>query len=148
MKKVLVVIDMQTKFIAECRAERIIPAVARKIERRREEGYEILFTLDKSGGEMTEEIARQRGNPKIYSKRSYGCAELIRDLFSGKPDVVEFAGVCTDVCVITNVLATMAFLPFAEIVVDESCCASHPEKHLAAIEVMKSCNVTVLSGCE
>lgn len=143
MSKILVVIDMQTEFLKQCRAENLAADVEEKIRRRKSEGYEVLLTLDKSGGLLVDGIARESRGCKIYKKHSYGCKELILDLAAAQPEKVEFVGVCTDICVIANVLGTMAFLPFAEISVDGSCCASADGGHSAALSVMRACNITV-----
>lgn len=122
-----------------------MPAVAAKIRQRAEEGYEIILTLDKSGGGLDEKIASGCGGAKIFKKHSYGCEKLIAYLRERKPDKVEFVGVCTDICVITNVLATITVLPFAEIAVDGGCCAAENSVgHNCALKVMKACNVEVL----
>lgn len=144
MKKVLVVVDMQKKFIEECRADGIVPCVVRKIGQRRAEGFEILFTSDDSGGDFEESIAALAAGCGIYRKNSYGSKRLILDLAEKNPETVEVVGVCTDICVITNVLAIMAFLPFSEIIVDGNCCASSKTGHSAALRVMRSCNVNVI----
>ena len=58
---------------------------------------------------------------------------------------IEFCGVCTDICVISNVLMAKAAFWNIPIVVDASCCAGvTPEKHAAALEVMKSCQIEVI----
>lgn len=59
---------------------------------------------------------------------------------------IECLGVCTDICLISNVLALKAFFyDCAEITVDSSCCAGvTPEKHEAALEVMRSCQINVI----
>ena len=58
---------------------------------------------------------------------------------------ITFMGFCTDICVISNVLLTKAFLPNTRIIVDASCCAgSTEERHLAALEVLKSCHIDVI----
>ena len=60
-------------------------------------------------------------------------------------DEIEFCGVCTDICVISNVLMTKAAFWNMPIIVDASCCAGvTPEKHAAALEVMKSCQIDVI----
>lgn len=57
----------------------------------------------------------------------------------------ELVGVCTDICVITNALLLRTYFPESKIIVDSNCCAgSTPEKHKAAIEVMKSCHIDVI----
>lgn len=144
MSNILVVVDMQKKFIKECGAENIVPKAVEKIEERKIEGYEILFTCDKFGGEFEDRIRAAAYGSKIYNKHSYGCEELILDLKKKSPETVEFIGICTDICVITNVLATMSFLPFAKISVAADCCASEREGHLAALRVLKACKVEVI----
>lgn len=62
------------------------------------------------------------------------------------PMEIELCGFCTDICVISNALALKGFTyDFAEITVDSSCCAGvTPEKHEAALEVMRSCQINVV----
>ena len=58
---------------------------------------------------------------------------------------VEIIGLCTDICVVTNALCLKTEFPEVEITVDASCCAgSTPERHKAALEVMKSCQINVI----
>jgi len=62
------------------------------------------------------------------------------------PTSIEIVGVCTDICVISNALALRAIFPKTPIIVDASCCAgTTPEKHKAALEVMKSCCIEVIN---
>lgn len=69
---------------------------------------------------------------------------LSREGFS--PTSIEIVGVCTDICVISNALALRAIFPKTPIIVDASCCAgTTPEKHKAALEVMKSCCIEVIN---
>lgn len=57
---------------------------------------------------------------------------------------VHFVGLCTGICVISNVLIAKAALPEAEIIVDASCCACViPESHQIALNAMKLCQVTI-----
>ena len=59
-------------------------------------------------------------------------------------DEIELVGVCTDICVVSNALILKAKYPEAAISVDASCCAGvTPEKHKAALETMKSCQIDV-----
>lgn len=60
-------------------------------------------------------------------------------------DCIEFIGVCTDICVISNALIAASTFK-APIVVDASCCAgTTPENHQAALKVLKSCLVDVIN---
>ena len=59
-------------------------------------------------------------------------------------DSVELVGICTDICVISNALMIKSALPELPIFVDASCCAGvSPEKHKAALDVMKSCQIII-----
>ena len=58
---------------------------------------------------------------------------------------IELIGVCTDICVVSNALMLKAEYPEAQITVDASCCAgSTPERHKAALDVMRSCQIDVI----
>ena len=79
-------------------------------------------------------------------------ADILREIYAhsllegnGSTEFI-FMGVCTDICVISNVLLTKACIPEAKITVDASCCAGvSPEKHAAALEVMKSCQINIIN---
>lgn len=64
----------------------------------------------------------------------------------GKPACeVEIIGLCTDICVVVNALGLKHEFPEVEITVDANCCAgSTPERHKAALDVMKSCQINVI----
>ena len=65
--------------------------------------------------------------------------------FDSHFDEVVVVGTCTDICVVSNVLAIKAAFPELRVTVIEKLCAGlSPEKHAAAIEVMKSCQVNVI----
>lgn len=86
-------------------------------------------------------------NSRIYKNTfgSYVLEELLAE-YKDVIDEIEFVGVCTDICVVSNVLMARQTLPNTKIVVDASCCAGvTPEKHNAALEVMKSCQIEVVN---
>lgn len=59
---------------------------------------------------------------------------------------IQIVGVCTDICVISNALILRAMYPNIPIYVDAGCCAgTTPEKHKAALEMMKSCCIEVIN---
>ena len=61
-------------------------------------------------------------------------------------DSIEIVGLCTDICVVSNALVLRQVCKDLPIVVDASCCAgTTPEKHKAALEVMKSCQIEVVN---
>ena len=57
---------------------------------------------------------------------------------------IELVGLCTDICVVSNALILKANYPDTDIYVDSTCCAGvTPEKHEAALETMRSCQIIV-----
>lgn len=86
-------------------------------------------------------------NSRIY-KNTFG-SDTLRDFLIERCDCIEeieFCGVCTDICVVSNALMARQALPNTRIVVDANCCASiTPYKHKAALEVMKSCQIEVMN---
>lgn len=85
-------------------------------------------------------------NGRIY-KNTFG-SDVLRNYLKENSDIiesVEFVGLTTDICVISNVLMAREALPDKEIYVDKNCCAGTTiEKHLAALEVMKSCQINII----
>lgn len=89
-----------------------------------------------------EEVVRSR-----ILKETFGSVKLCEILKKYESEItdVTFMGFCTDICVISNALMARAYLPNTRIIVDASCCAgSTLDKHLAALEVMKSCQIDVI----
>lgn len=90
-----------------------------------------------------EEVIRSR-----ILKNTFGSIKLCEILKQYENEITDitFMGFCTDICVISNVLMARAYLPNTRIIVDASCCAGTTlDKHLAAIEVMKSCQIDVIN---
>ena len=87
--------------------------------------------------------------PMTSLKNFDSLPEAILSLEEGEetpiPMEIEICGFDTDVCVVSNALILKAFThDFAEITVDSQCCAgTTPEKHEAALEVMKSCQINI-----
>ncbi|MDO4619338.1 MAG: isochorismatase family cysteine hydrolase [Lachnospiraceae bacterium] len=84
----------------------------------------------------------------VYEKPTFGSTKLAEDfrkLYEEKKvESVELVGLCTDICVISNALLLKAAMPEVTIKVDPGCCAGvTPEKHQAALEVMRSCQIIV-----
>lgn len=58
---------------------------------------------------------------------------------------IEMIGLCTDICVIANAILLKTYFPEADITVDSRGCAGvTEEKHNAALEVMRSCQINVI----
>ena len=106
---------------------------------------------DRIAGAIVDLAYTKQKNPKIAVEVLLGhgdCNIIIESsvyITYDEIDEIEFCGLCTDICVISNVLMARQILPEKKITVDASCCAGvTPEKHLAALEVMKSCQIEVI----
>lgn len=89
-------------------------------------------------------------NSRIY-KNTFGSEDLCELLKSYKKEIeqVEFIGVCTEICVISNAIMARMVLPNTKIIVDGNCCAGvTPDKHRMALEVMESCQIDVIGDEE
>lgn len=104
------------------------------------EGWELIPELQR--------FADARGTGSVYKKETFGSlalAESLREENEKQPiSSIELIGVCTDICVVSNALLIKAYLPEVPVMVDAACCAGvTPEKHEAALETMRSCQITV-----
>ena len=102
------------------------------------------------GWELIEplKIIQQEKQYPVYVKGTFGCTSLAMDLQAehSKQEIesIELIGVCTDICVVSNALLLKAYLPEVPVIVHASCCAGvTPQKHEAALETMRSCQITV-----
>ena len=174
MKKVLVVIDMQNDFIDGAlgtdEAVKIVGSVAEKI--REYEGQTVFATRDTheenyletaegrhlpvphcirgtKGWEIRPEIAGAlaQADAQVIDKPAFGSEVLARKLqkMAEQEELsIELAGLCTDICVISNALLIKAKLPETPLRVDPACCAGVTrESHEAALLTMKMCQVDV-----
>ena len=85
-------------------------------------------------------------NSRVY-KNTFGADDLREFFIKFKDEIesIEFVGLCTDICVISNVLMARQALPDVQIYVDKNCCAgTTTDKHQAALEVMKSCQINII----
>ena len=172
MQNILVVVDMQNDFIDGAlgtkEAVAIVPNVVEKVKNF--DGT-VLFTRDtheenymetqegknlpvphclkgSEGWEIRSELEALRKTEAI-DKITFGSSELPKKLLALHEEnpiqSITFVGLCTDICVISNVMITKAFLPEVEIIVDASCCAGvTPQSHNNALEAMKVCQVKVV----
>ncbi|MBR2257993.1 MAG: cysteine hydrolase [Blautia sp.] len=174
MRKILIVIDMQNDFIDAAlgtkEAAAIVEAVKEKILSY--PAADVFATMDthtenymetqegkylpvphcikgSEGWQIRPDIAGLLTGAKIYEKPTFGSTALAADLkeMSEKEEIeLELIGLCTDICVVSNALLMKATMPEVKITVDASCCAGvTPEKHLAALETMRSCQVQVIN---
>ena len=174
MKHFLIVVDMQKDFIdgalGTAEAVAIKPAVAEKIRGFRGTVFATLDTHGEAymqtaegrhlpvvhcvkgtpGWELDPQIAAAldaRGAERV-EKPTFGSLVLpqrIEDAAAGEDFDLTLVGLCTDICVVSNALLLKARFHEKEVCVDAACCAGvTPEKHLAALEVMRSCQINIL----
>lgn len=96
-------------------------------------------------------VNKQAAGMRVFkvTKPTFGSTQLVRDIATivGESEFeIEFCGFCTDICVVSNVLITKAaFYEQANINVNSALCAGvTPEKHDAALETMRSCQINVI----
>ena len=167
--KLLVVVDMQNDFIdgalGSPEAVAIVPYVKKLIE-----GFDgkIFFTRDThfdnymdtqegkrlpvphcikgtEGWQIRSELDALRTTEAI-DKITFGSTELVEVI--GREENVEsitFVGLCTDICVISNVMTVKAFYPEIPLIVDAKGCAGvTPDSHRTALSAMRMCQVDVI----
>lgn len=94
------------------------------------------------------EAAEKRCAVTEVRKPTFGSVNLANHLMfeheSEEDFEIEFVGVCTGICVISNAMLVKAFFTEAKVSVDASCCACvTPESHKTALEAMKMCQITI-----
>lgn len=88
-------------------------------------------------------------NSKIFEKNSFGSIELIeylKEINSNENlESIEFVGICTDICVVTNVLMVKGHLPEIPLFVDSKACSGvTPQSHKEALNTMRMCHVKIV----
>lgn len=168
--KILVVVDMQNDFIdgalGTSEAVAIVPYVKQVIE-----SFEgkVFFTRDthfddymntqegknlpvphcikgSDGWQIRPELDSLR-KAEAIDKVTFGSSALV-DVLKKEKDIEEitFIGLCTDICVISNVAVVKAFFPEIPISVDAKACAGvTPQSHRTALEAMKAIQVKIIN---
>lgn len=171
MRDILIVVDMQNDFIDGAlgtpEAVAIVPNVKKKIQEF--EGV-VLFTRDThesnylqtqegrnlpvphcirgtDGWQIRKELDELRTTESI-DKVTFGSSQLgpiLSQMNSEEPvGSITFIGLCTDICVISNVMIAKAFLPEVPIIVDAACCAGvSRQSHENALKAMEVCQVQI-----
>lgn len=169
MEKILIVIDMQNDFITgplgTPEAAAIVPKVIKKVQEYAAADNRIIYTRDTHS--LMGYATTQEGRilPILHGIEGTEGWQLVKNLLTTDYTIInkdsfgwrgwntyydfnssriEIIGVCTDICVVSNALILKAMFPEAIITVDASCCAgTTPERHKAALETMKSCQIYV-----
>ncbi|MBQ7357313.1 MAG: cysteine hydrolase [Clostridia bacterium] len=168
--KILVVVDMQNDFIDGAlgtpEAVAIVPYVKGLIE---SFDGKVIFTRDTHtenymdtqegknlpvphcikgthGWEIRAELDALRKTDAI-DKITFGSSQL-PDVLAKEADIesITFAGLCTDICVISNAMIVKAYFPEIPVIVDARACAGvTPESHKTALDAMKMCQIKIIN---
>lgn len=174
MKKVLVVVDMQNDFVdGALGTKEAVGIVENVVSKIKDFDGKIFATLDThednymetsegkklpvphcirmtDGWSLNEKVklALSDKDYKTVEKGTFGSTELVNEIQSlkDKDEIqIEFIGLCTDICVVSNVLLLKAYFPEVKMTVDAGCCAGvTPESHKAALVTMKMCQIDVI----
>lgn len=170
MDKLLVIIDMQNDFIdgalANPAAQAIVPGIVEFIKTwpgkvgitldthkenylETQEGKKLPVPhciINTPGHELNSQIAEVINNKINYTimKPTFGFNDWKKYGLNKHFDEIVLVGTCTDICVVSNALAIKAACPETEVTVLADLCAGlSAEKHEAALEVMRSCQINV-----
>ena len=173
MKQFLIVVDMQKDFVdgalGSKEAVAIVPAVAAEIEGFDGEVYATFDTHFENymetaegknlpvphcikgtdGWQLDKKVAAalEKKGYTAVEKNTFGSVDLpalIKEAAGDEDFCMELIGLCTDICVVSNALLLKATFPEATMAVKAACCAGvTPEKHEAALETMRSCQIEV-----
>jgi nicotinamidase-related amidase len=172
MRKLLIVVDMQTDFVNGAlgtpEAVAIVPAVRQRILAAKQNGEEVIFTRDTheenymetqegknlpvphcirgtAGWQIIPELQDLTEGCMVLDKPTFGSVELCR-MLTGREDMerITLIGLCTDICVISNALLCKAALPEVPVAVEPACCAGVTvASHENALAAMKMCQIIV-----
>lgn len=174
--KALVIVDMQNDFLddsvlgnEQCR--QVIPKIVDKVGKG---GYDRIYVTRDTHQENYLETQEGKNLPVVHciegsegwqiqkdieaavqaaavpvdyiDKPTFGSLKLAEKLTEDKVDEVEFTGVCTGICVISNAILAKAKAPEMFVKVDASCCGCVTEEsHRTALEAMKLCQITIIN---
>ena len=171
--KTLIVVDMQNDFIDGSLANPAAAAIVKPMaEYIKNFDGQIIFTRDthypnymetqegrnlpvmhcqygSEGWEIQDDLFEAvRGRDiewSVVDKNSFGDTYELEDEIDAYADEIYLCGTCTDICVISVALNLKARFPEIKMYcIADLCAGLTPEKHAAALEVMKSCQIEVI----
>lgn len=174
MAEYLVIVDMQNDFITgSLGTKEAVQIVKPLLEKTRDFPGTVLFTRDThaenylntqegrklpvihcvkdtKGWELESslELFRREKKCLVFDKPSFSSIELAEYLKEQEKEEriekISLAGLCTDICVISNAMILKAYFPETEVaVLKEFCAGVTPESHENALKAMKMCQITV-----
>ena len=167
--KLLVVVDMQNDFVTGSLANKDAEAIIDRMEEYiRDYDGEVVFTKDTHyegyldtqegkklpvvyciegthGWEIVDKLLPYAKDARIFIKNTFGDKNLGQYICEQNFDRVDFVGVCTGICVISNALLVKAYSPETPIYVhDDLCACVTKESHETALNAMKCCQIDVV----
>ena len=168
----LIVVDVQKDFVdgvlGTPEAVKMVPYLVNKIKSFK---GEVLFTQDTHDKNYLSTIEGQKlpvihcikntpgwnfdanilpftRGKRIFQKPTFGSEKLVnylkRQHLTSPIKSIEVVGICTDICVISNVMMIKAALPNVSIKVDPKACAGvTPQSHQRALDAMTSIHIDI-----
>jgi nicotinamidase-related amidase len=149
-------------------AESLDSLIAEKIRKYRAKGDAVIFTFDTHGADYLKtqegknlavphcvkgtaghslygETAKMpQDGDKCFYKQTFGSDELYEYLKTTPFARIEFVGLVSNICVMSNAVLAKTAQPETPIIVDADCTASHdPKLHQAALDVLKGLQIRV-----
>ena len=174
MSRLLVVVDMQNDFVDGALgfqgADGIISGIVKRIDEYKASGDEVVYTLDThfdnysgtqegknlpvphcikgtEGHKLVPALQDVLSDCRSFEKPSFGSMELaayIRDN-ADRYDSIEFCGLVSNICVLSNAVIAKAAAPEAEIIVDSSLTDSFDKKlNDEVFDILKGMQITVV----
>ncbi len=172
MKQCLIVVDMQRDFVTGALgftgAAAIEDAIAEKIEQYRNNGGEVVFTLDtheddymqtqegrhlpiphclrgSQGAALTPRLAPYcLSDTPVFEKGTFGSMALADFLRTHRYERIELCGVVSHMCVLSNAVLAKAAQSEAEICIDAQCVASPDAAlHEKALDIMEGLHMHI-----
>ncbi len=174
-RRALIVVDYQNDFVTGpmgfAGAQTLERPIVAKIQAAKQQGAEVLFTLDKHPPARWQDQACQvprhcientegcalygavachldSGTP-VFEKQTFGSLKLAKYLEERQFQEMELVGVSTHLCVLSNAVLAQAACPQARIFLDARCVASPTESdQKRALCAMQALHMEVLAPKE
>ena len=173
MKKLLIVVDMQNDFIDGAlgakEAVAIVPNVVNLIKNWDGDVVATQDTHDedymdtregrylpvphcvkgtdgwKLNKDVESALKEHPGFITTLCKSSFGSLALLSPITVKAYDYIEFCGLCTGICVLSNALIVKNAFPETDVAVNSKCCACvTPDSHETALNAMRLCQIDIL----
>ena len=173
MKKLLIVVDYHNDFVTGSlgfpEAAALEPNLHDKLQAYLDEKDDVVYTMDTHGENYLEtqegkklpiphcicgsegwqlhgRLRYQLAYCPYFEKNTFGSLDLLHYLEEKRYDVIEFVGVVSNICVISNAVLAKAAQPEAQIIVDAQCVASNDSvMQEKAFDMLENLHIDVLN---